>query len=311
MRVLSEFDGYSGGRLALERAGIKVDAYFASEVDKPAIAVTTANWPQTVQLGDVRNVNPDVLGHIDLLIGGSPCQDFSFSGSKRGMATECKEEVTTLERYLQLKAQGFKFAGQSYLFWEFVRSWRQIKATNPQAKFLLENVKMSKENLAVLSRAMGCEPILVNSAMLSAQNRRRYYWTNWPTTQPEDKGIVLGDILQENVDAKYFLSQKAIDGFIKRKAKNVEKGHGFGHVLNNPGDKTGTLLARYCKDAKECIVNDPKGWRKLTPIECERLQTVPDNYTAAASNSQRYKMLGNGWTVDVIAHLFRGMNDEN
>ena len=358
MNVLSLFDGMSCGRIALERAGIEVDAYFASEVDKHAIAVTTANWPQTIQLGDVRNVNPDVLGSIDLLIGGSPCQDFSFSGNMRGMATKCKEKITTLDRYLELKEGGFEFTGQSYLFWEYVRAWHQIKARNPAAKFLLENVKMSKDNLAVLNKAMGCEPILINSALLTAQNRRRYYWTNWPTTQPEDKGIVLADILEREVSEEYLISasylnrlqtstdlkkrfsavdpEKAITMTARQYANwkgnlvtalterrteeakairsaNMKRGRDFsprrGKELAERSDgKMNCLTA--CYSMKEHSLFDGfEQYRKLTPIECERLQTVPDNYTAAASNTQRYKMLGNGWTVDVIAHLFRSIDN--
>jgi len=333
MNVLSLFDGMSCGQQALERAGIKVDNYFASEIDKYAITVAMANYPNTKQLGSVVDLNGFDLPKIDLLIGGSPCQSFSFAGKRKGMSTKDEQEILTLEHYLQLKGEGFEFEGQSYLFWEFMRL---LNETKPKY-FLLENVKMSKKWKDILSKAIGVEPILINSNLVSAQNRQRLYWTNIPNIQqPEDKGVLIKDIVEQEVDEKYFLSEKRmawLNNRIEIKYKPtprvpsfVEKSNclkiggqgvddlivhnmmprsskngngGSGHLCRTDG-KT------YCLDTgntNSLQIKDKV--RRLTPIECERLQTVKDNYTNFVSDSQRYKMLGNGWTVDVIAHIFK------
>ena len=482
MNVLSLFDGMSCGQQALERSKIKVDNYFASEIDKYAIQVTMANYPNTIQLGSVVGVDGYKLPKIDLLIGGSPCQSFSFAGKRKGMATKCETEILTLEHYLQLKAEGYEFEGQSYLFWEYMRLLNECKPKY----FLLENVEMGEKWEKVLSKAIGVNGIHVNSALVSAQNRKRIYWTNIGLEpgglfgdlesiikQPKDRGILLRDVLETEVDEKYFLSEKMIAGFERHKERHNEKGTGFGYVPKNENNKGNSLRANaalaptdnmlivhntmprssttgkggtgplsrtdgktYCLDtgntnaleivgltevrtqeakkirretgsnpkrAKELVertdgkigalltsqTNDnlvmqfkyqdeiekslnnekattidasyykgfgvrngacrqvvkqistnnksnggtqpyqqdriydvngispalqaqlPKGStmintsriRRLTPIECERLQTVADNYTAHVSDSQRYKMLGNGFTIEVISHL--------
>jgi len=219
MNVLSLFDGMSCGQQALERAGIKVDNYFASEIDKYAIQVTMANYPNTKQLGSVVDLNGFDLPKIDLLIGGSPCQSFSFAGKRKGMSTKDEQEILTLEHYLQLKEEAYEFEGQSYLFWEYMRL---LNETKPKY-FLLENVKMSKKWKDILSKAIGVEPILINSNLVSAQNRQRLYWTNIGLNpvglygdlqsiieQPQDKGILLKDILQDNPNAKFYLSDKMV-----------------------------------------------------------------------------------------------------
>ena len=306
MNVLSLFDGMSCGQQALERAGIKVDNYFASEIDKYGIQVTMANYPNTKQLGSVVDVNATDLPKIDLLIGGSPCQSFSFAGKRKGMSTKDEQEILTLEHYLKLKSQGFEFEGQSYLFWEYMRL---LNETKPKY-FLLENVKMSKKWKDVLSKAIGVEPILINSNLVSAQNRQRLYWTNIGLSenglygdlksnieQPKDKGIFLKDILQDNPNAKFYLSEKG-----------VERVSGYNNSAKslNLNDKSICLTAGYNKQGRDNqYISVDKKYRRLTPLECERLQTVKDNYTNFVSDSQRYKMLGNGWTVDVIAHIFK------
>lgn len=220
MRVLSLFDGMSCGQIALRQLGIKVDTYYASEVDKFAIAQTMLNFPDTIQLGDVRNIDARTLGHIDLLMGGSPCQSFSFAGKRAGMSTKQNEEIYTLERYLELKQAGFEFEGQSYLFWEYVRILQELRESNPDVYFLLENVEMGKKWEKVLSEAIGLQGVHINSALVSAQIRKRIYWTNIRTArtllgdcytdipQPEDRGILLRDILEDDadVDEKYYLS---------------------------------------------------------------------------------------------------------
>jgi DNA-cytosine methyltransferase len=210
----------SCGQQALERAGIKVDKYFASEIDKYAIQVTMANYPDTIQLGSVVGVDGYKLPKIDLLIGGSPCQSFSFAGKRKGMATKDEQQILTLEHYLQLKADGYEFEGQSYLFWEFMRLLYEVKPKY----FLLENVEMGEKWEKVLTKAIGVHALHINSALVSAQNRKRIYFTNigmesaglfgYPVSiieKPKDKKILLKDILESEVDEKYFLSGKALN----------------------------------------------------------------------------------------------------
>jgi DNA (cytosine-5)-methyltransferase 3A len=173
INVLSLFDGCSGGQQALEMSNIKVDNYFACEIDKYAIKVTQANYPNTKQLGDVRNVSAKDLPEIDLLIGGSPCQSFSFAGKRNGMTTKDSIEIYSLSHYLELKSQNFEFEGQSYLFWEYMRILNELREVNPNVKFLLENVEMGEKWEKILSKAIGINGIHINSALLTAQNRKR------------------------------------------------------------------------------------------------------------------------------------------
>lgn len=311
MKVLSLFDGMSCGRQALERAGIKVDKYYASEVDKYAIMVTMANYPDTIQLGDVRNVKIDEP--IDLLIGGSPCQSFSFAGKRKGMSTKDSIDILSLEQYLELKEQKFEFEGQSYLFWEYVRILNEIKPKY----FLLENVMMEQRWEDVISKTLGVRPIMINSALVSAQNRKRLYWTNIGTEpgglfgdlisiieQPKDKRILLKDILESEVDEKYFLSQKMIDSFHNKNDFFRQNGGGFSFQPSEGERKARTVTTKEGNRMDSNFIICKNSIRRLTPIECERLQTVKDNYTNHVSDSQRYKMLGNGWTIDIIAHIF-------
>lgn len=255
MIVLSLFDGMSCGQIALQQLGIKVDKYYASEVDKFAIAQTMLNFPDTIQLGDVRNIDARKLGHIDLLMGGSPCQSFSFAGKRAGMSTKQKEEIYTLERYLELKQAGFEFEGQSYLFWEYVRILHELREINPDVYFLLENVEMGKKWEKVLSEAIGLQGVHINSALVSAQIRKRIYWTNIRTgktllgdlytaiPQPKDRGILLRDILEDDadVDEKYYLSDKTVQTLLEHKARNEKAGNGFGAVFHTGGGKMHAL----------------------------------------------------------------------
>ena len=300
--ILSLFDGISCGRVALERANIDFDAYFASEVDESAIKISSKNYPDIIHIGDVRNIDADVFaGKVDLMIGGSPCQNFTFSGRRKGMATESGIEITTLDEYLSLKSQGFVFEGQSYLFWEYARLLKKIKPKY----FLLENVKMERRWQDVISRELGVEPILINSNLVSAQNRQRLYWTNIPNVSlPQDKGILLKDILDAG-DDEYPLSKKHYEAFLKS------------YPNWKPCDingKSKPLLASYYKQPPHCpyipSLSSESGFRRLSPVECERLQTLPDNYTEGVSSTQRYKTIGNGWTVDVIAHILSFIPNE-
>ena len=410
MNVLSLFDGMSCGQQALDRLGVKVDNYFASEIDKYAIKITQKNYPDTIQLGDVRDVKGSDLPNIDLILGGSPCQGFSFAGKQLAFDDP-----------------------RSALFFEFIRLLKECKPKY----FLMENVRMKKEYINIITDQVSecypdyqgtgsdlfnnrIEPILINSALLSAQNRQRYYWTNIPNiTQPKDRGIVLRDVLETNpgndldkmttkdgksycLTARYqgavywnSLARKQRTMIPLTKPKQVGtavdiRGHDYnkrvyspdgksptlnahgggnlepkvvagawrGRSLDESGknvgwketkpkqmlelrkdeksnsltsfrkdnlvvEKTHTLKANYFKSSRANFENDTsKGgkfsatgvqqedltWRKLTPLECERLQTVKDNYTDGVSNTQRYKMLGNGWTVEVICHILNNIN---
>lgn len=316
MIVLSLFDGISCGRLALERAGIPIDKYYASEVDKYAISITMKNYPDTIQIGDVKTVKAEDLPKIDLLIGGSPCQDLSIAKNNR---------------------QGLD-GERSSLFWHYVRLFKSCKPKY----FLLENVaSMPNEAKELITKELGVEPIMLNSALVSAQQRKRLYWTNIPNViPPQDKGIVLKSILESGTkmvgvldkslsllarDYKGFGNQDMtgvlepirigqLDGLSKGQANRIYSVYGKSVCLNANGGGGGAKTGLY-------KINLPDGTyvvRNLTPIECERLQTLPDNYTkfginkgkeVIISNTQRYKCLGNGWTVDIIAHIFKNIKD--
>lgn len=322
MNVLSLFDGISCGQLALERTSLIVNNYFASEVDKYAIQIAQKNFPNTIQLGDVNNWINWNLPQIDLLIGGSPCQGFSIAG------------------------KGLNFDDpRSELFFGFVDCLKWYKPKY----FLLENVKMKKEWIKIISEHLGVEPIEINSALVSAQNRKRLYWTNIPNiTQPKDKRIILADIIESGfvdrekpytIDANYYKGG-SLKNYLEKKRRqivNLPKSKLYQSekrlmvLENNKPIQVGSVFENnaqagriYSIYGKSVTINSGGGgmggktglyltydnitdFRKLTPIECERLQTLPDNYTEGVSNTQRYKMLGNAWTVDVVAHIFRSL----
>lgn len=312
MNVLSLFDGMSCGQLALHRAGVAYEKYFASEVDKYAIQVARKNFPDMIHIGDVTKVKTADLPKIDLLIGGSPCQGFSFAGKQLNFNDP-----------------------RSALFFEFVR----IKKELGDVKFLLENVVMKKEYQDVISGLLGVKPILINSALVSAQNRKRLYWTNIEeVTQPEDKGILLRDVLiSSDTDPAllhnnggfckesrvYYLkgptlttptggghipylalTDKALE-YMDRQTSDGRTHWDFKHHHDSSNRKSQTITANLFKGVPYNVLRHEGLVRMLHPIECERLQTIPDNYTEGVSTTQRYKMIGNGWTVDVIAHIFK------
>lgn len=301
INVLSLFDGISCGQIALNKVGIEYDNYFASEIDKYAIQITKKNYPNTIQLGNITELKTENLPNIDLLFGGSPCQSLTFAGKRNGMTTIDKIDVVTLNQYLDLKNNGFYFDGESYLFWEYIRVLNDIKPKY----FLLENVKMEKKWKDLITSIIGVEPILINSNLFSAQNRQRYYWTNIPLNElPKENSLVLKDIIEPTNYDNYHLSYTHHQAFLKNyKWKHCEI-----------TEKSKPLLATYYKQPPHCpyipCEDSSSKFRRLLPIECERLQTVPDNYTIGVSDTQRYKMIGNGWTVDVIAHIFSSLKNK-
>ena len=334
INVLSLFDGIGCGRIALERAGIKVDNYYSSEIDKYAIQIANKNYPQDEvnRLGDVTkwqdwNIN---WSSIDLVTGGFPCQAWSIAGKQQGDRDE-----------------------RGMLFWTMLDIMKKVLEHNPKAKFLIENVKMKKEFEEYItlhtSNALGVvHKHLINSALVSAQNRQRYYWTNVPDViQPEDKGLLIRDILDDEINSSFYMNKPLI-------LNGKETGQ-IGILDYNDNErqkrvysddyKSPSLLARsdspriikigdldmkasqqikrvYSTEGLSPTLDTMQGGhrqpkilienkvRKLTPLECERLQTLPDNYTDCVSNSQRYKAIGNGWTIDVITHIFKEISND-
>ena len=293
MNVLSLFDGVSCGQLALQRAGVEVENYFASEIDKHAISVTQHHFPNTVQLGSVVGLDTSTLPKIDLLIGGSPCQSFSRSGDNTG------------------------FDGKSGLFWEYVRILNEVKPTY----FLLENVVMKKEWENIITEAIGFEPIMIDSKFFSAQKRQRLYWTNIPLDKNiEDRNVNILDILIPNGDEK-IINDHILVLDINEEGFKIKNGTKTGYLYAKEGDcvnlefpksqnrrgrvsngKTNTLNTA-CNYG--VVVNG--NLRELNITEYERLQTLPDGYTSLISLNQRKNVLGNGWTVDVISYIFQNI----
>lgn len=289
MKVLSLFDGISCGRVALERAGIPVETYYASEIDEQAIKITQTNYPDTIQVGDVCSLNPDDYKDIDLLIGGSPCQSLSITmGQTR----------TNLN-------------GKSKLFFEYLRI---LKAIKPKW-FLLENVaSMNKESKDTITELLGVEPVLINSNCFSAQDRPRLYWTNIPVNilGLQESSMCLKDVLETNVDERYFYSHPLTKVDLTKQVCAIMdfKNNDMHKRIFNPAFKCHTLTTCGGGNTQKKVYIDGRA-RKLTPKEYERLQTLPDDYTACVANSHRYTTIGNGWTVDVIAHIFKHIPTEN
>ena len=290
INVLSCFDGMSCGQIALERAGIKVNNYYASEIDKHAIQITQKNYPNTKQLGSVTELKGDNLPKIDLLFGGSPCQNLSLA------------VINNIKHNKGLEGE------KSGLFYEYLRI---LTETKPKY-FLLENVGgMRSKDKDLISEALGVEPLKINSNLFSAQDRDRYYWTNIPVDLDiKDKGIILKDIVlnAEEVDSKFWYDNEfTYNGDdAKVQATLHINGHDILKRVNNLNNKSATLTCCRGGNLQKKVFQNGR-CRKLTPLEYERLQTVPDNYTFGVSDSQRYNMLGNGWTVDVIAHIFKNL----
>ena len=279
INVLSLFDGISCGHIALDKAGIPINKYYASEIDKYAIKVTNKNYPETINLGDVTTVSGELFTEkIDLLIGGSPCQGFSQAGKMKNFDDP-----------------------RSKLFWEYVRILQEVKPKY----FLLENVVMKQEWQDIISEALGVKPIMIDSSLTSAATRKRLYWTNIPGVgQPEDLGITFGDIRERDVqEGSIYYTDKGLD-WIRRHEKRT------GKTLRIIGDSDKMQMleaSMYKKYSSQRFfgIEDTHGLRYITVTECERCMNVPDGYTDCCSNTQRYKQLGNGWEVNTITHIFR------
>lgn len=345
MNVLSLFDGISCGQVALERAGIQVDNYYASEVDKYAIKVTQENYPDTIQLGDVTQWETwDIdWSSIDLLIGGSPCNSFSNSGNKKGFADS-----------------------RGGLFYVYVDILNHIRKHNHDVKYLFENVRMKKEFHNEIINHLG-ESVYIDSRVVTPLSRPRYYYGNvlWQDRKfasdmppcpmceepwcdlhrkhfhecdcigateeddsiimhpqedflafrmPEQSTTTLKSVLEPNPTVGW-LTQAAIERLKGINKRASEKNLGYYDCIIDVEDDNAIYLnldANYYKgaDGKRGVLKTDKGLRMLTPLEAERLQTLPDNYTKTLSNSQRYKALGNGWTVDVITHMLKNMEHQ-
>ena len=295
LRVLSLFDGISCGMVALERAGIPVEKYYASEIDTYAMKVSRKNYPNIIQIGDIENITRETIqemGHIDLIIGGSPCQGLSSSNV-----------------WLKDGEYGVNGTGKSRLFWQYVRVLNLVKEINPNIKFLLENVgSASVKDKEVINKTLGCTGITFNSQLLSAQNRNRVYWTNFDFEVPtERKEVYTQDILEDSVSDKYYLTQKMYDCIMSPATKGWQSGK-MEINLKIARPLTATMHKMHRADTDNYVSTEYKpadktNVRRLTPLECERLQTLPDNYTEGISDTNRYKCIGNGWTVDVIAHI--------
>ena len=294
MNILSLFDGISGARLALDKLEIPITNYYASEIDKYAIQVSKENYPDIIHLGDIKDVKASDLPKIDLLIGGSPCQDLSNAQKGLGLKGE-----------------------KSRLFYEYIRLYKEL---NPKY-FLLENVKNKWGNL--MSDIIGVDFVEINSSLFSAQSRPRYYWTNinFPKIPQEHHVEVLDDIIANEVDEKYYFNKDGLDEFIKENLifnkaptkdgivklfdvpKSIINDHERQRRIYALNSKSPTILAR----ADTTKIVDKERIRKLIPLECERLQNIPDNYTSSCSDTQRYKMIGNGFNVNTIVHILKGL----
>jgi len=353
MRVLSLFDGMSCGHIALDRLGINVDTYYSSEIDKYALEVSQANYPNIIQLGDILNWQDWDIDwkSIDLVTGGFPCQSWSVAGKGLGDRDD-----------------------RGKLFWVMLDVMKKVMDNNPSAYYLMENVRMKKEfeeyiTMHTENALPNVNKYMINSALVSAQNRIRFYWTNIKNVeQPEDKGIVLKDILEN--DAEEPMYSNIYGGFGEKKPREhfsklvtIRANSGGGSIPNiklKDFEKKQRSMIPVNKPLKVCNIYPSRGqngnvysdkgksptlsagqgnkgrgigsnnapkietkpktihineekevyWRKLSVIECMRLQTVPDDYLMPVSNTQRYKMLGNGWTVDVICHILKKINND-
>jgi DNA (cytosine-5)-methyltransferase 3A len=293
INVVSTFDGMSCGQIALDVSKIKVKNYFASEIKPTAIKVTQYNYPKTIQIGSVEFVTSQMFGNnkIDLLIGGSPCKGISR---------------------LNQNQSGLKH-NESRLFWEYVRLLEELRKVNPKIKFLLENTHGNKEATNIITETLGVKPISINSKLVSAQNRPRYYWTNIEgVTQPEDLGWTTKDMIldrfktkSDTIDPKLIITEGRKKWLLSESGK---KSVAKGYSRIDPFPKSGCLTANGHKKWNENYITYKDTFRYLSRQELEMLQTVPIGYTAPLTYEEAYDVLGDGWTVYVIAHILKNIN---
>jgi DNA (cytosine-5)-methyltransferase 3A len=292
MKILSLFDGISCARVALERAGIPIDRYYASEIDKNAVKIAQNNYPDTIQIGDVTQIDGQhiraISEGIDLLIGGSPCQDLSIAKKDRGGLNGEK----------------------SKLFWHYVRILEEVKPK----WFILENVaSMSKGDRDIITKTLGVDPIMINAALVSAQNRKRYFWTNIPNISlPHDRNILLKDVLEVDVDECYQYRRTYYRKISSGKSPTLTANMGTGGNnvpylrLKSKTVRVGGIGSPpFSKQNWDAVIIDGVPHRRFTPVDCERLQSLPDGYTEGVSKTQRYKCIGNAFNVEVVAHILK------
>jgi len=307
--LVSLFNGLGGASIALEQEGLNVIKTYYSEIDKYANQVYQENYPDSIALGDVTKITKETIEKIKteakelnaeiILIGGSPCQDLSFQGHQKGISTSCGVNITLYSQYQELVKNGFKFVGQSYLFWEYVRVKKELEPD----WFLLENVRMSKKWWKAFDLAIGVENVYFDSSLVSPQSRKRVYWSNAKFQKPKRANTeTTKDILEKDAiwgkPNKYLLRLFSGTPRLNRVSDVSNKCH----TLTASMDKGN--ISSFVKDSKTGLVH------KLTPVEVERLQGVPDGYTASASKSQRLKMLGNGFEIKSIRIFVKSMKLE-
>ena len=310
LKVISLFDGMSNGRIALERSGIPVDRYYASEIDKWAMMVSGHNYPMITQLGNICDLDPADFADFDLVIGGSPCQSLSVAGNGKGITTNDGMVIDSLGKYLFLKeVMGYtyddnssKYFTESSLFWEYIRIYRGIKKYNPDVKFLLENV-VNRFWEPLISKELGVNPHRINSSTVVAQNRDRYYWTNIETTEIRKRhyGLTLDSIIPGAVSGAGSRGVPQKDWVYSPENQYLHKQH-----TTVRKDGLANCLTASAGNTTRQYQNTNGDLKIISIEEAEQLQTVPVGYTdvSGVSEYQRFRMLGNGWTVDVIAHFF-------
>lgn len=286
MKVLSLFDGISCGRIAFERAGISVERYVAYEIDKNAIKISQKNYPQIEQRGDVTTADFTQYKDFDLVIGGSPCQDLCSMGSHEGLKGK-----------------------KSSLFFEYVRALREI---NPNFFLLENNASMKHSDKETITEILNVQPVLINSKDFCAQKRKRLYWTNIPILTWVKNNLTLGDIIQPTEEKNSFDVTNRVEKYLspiydKRKISKTVRG-GI-KLLNEQSNTIGCSCGSLGTNTNLIIYQDGR-YYIVTPLEAERLQTLPDNYTAGVKKSARYFTIGNGWTVDVITHILKGIPED-
>lgn len=300
--VLSYFDGISCGMQALKELNIPINKYYSCEINENAIKVSKDNFSNIIRLGDLTKIEFNKLPEIDLFIGGSSCQDFSIAGLRQGMVSDENEEIVTLDRYIELKKSGFKFKGESYLFWEYVLTLKYLQDKNPNLKFLLENVKMSKKWEKVITNALGVEPVLIDSSIHCSTNRKRLYWTNIQQDLPETKEEYLQDIIDKGYTnrEKGLCLLESCSRPLKTPSKIARRYflYGFWTVIFKNKET-------YLKLKEDFNLAEEGDVRYLNQTELEKSQCLPVGYTKAVNRNVAAGLIGNGWNIRTIKGLLK------